>query len=111
MKVIYTILLALLIMFVITFSLENASPICIKYYDYFQRCLPTYMIIFIAFLIGVIFTGFMGIVERFRLTRTIKLLNKTIRDLRKEINENESRKSPEGLENFIVTPKKGQLSQ
>jgi len=85
MKVIYTILLALLIMFVITFSLENTVPVRLRYYDYFERWLPTYMLIFIAFLVGVIFTGFMGIVERFRLTRTIKRLNKTIRDLRREI--------------------------
>ena len=43
------------------------------------------MLIFIAFLAGVIFTGFMGIVERFRLTRTISRINKTIRDLRREM--------------------------
>ena len=48
------------------------------------------MLIFIAFLAGVIFTGFMGIVERFRLTRTINRLNKTIRDLRREMKANEN---------------------
>ena len=47
------------------------------------------MLIFISFLAGVIFTGFMGIVERFRLTRTINRLNKTIRDLRREMKANE----------------------
>ena len=48
------------------------------------------MLIFLSFLAGVIFTGFMGIVERFRLTRTINRLNKTIRDLRREMKANEN---------------------
>jgi uncharacterized integral membrane protein len=90
MKVIYTIIVALFVMFIITFSLENTLPVQLKYYDYFDRWLPTYMLIFIAFLSGVIFTGFMGIVERFRLTRTISRLNKTVRDLRREVKANEN---------------------
>jgi len=90
MKVIYTVIVALFVMFVITFSLENTLPVQLKYYDYFDRWLPTYMLIFIVFLAGVIFTGFMGIVERFRLTRTISRLNKTVRDLRREVKANEN---------------------
>lgn len=90
MKVIYTIIVALFVMFIITFSLENTLPVQLKYYGYFDRWLPTYMLIFVAFLAGVIFTGFMGIVERFRLTRTISRLNKTVRDLRREAKANEN---------------------
>jgi uncharacterized integral membrane protein len=90
MKVIYTVIMALVVMFIITFSLENTLPVQLKYYDYFDRWLPTYMLIFIAFLVGVIFTGFMGIVERFRLTRTINRLNKTVRELRREMKANEN---------------------
>ena len=85
MKVIYTVIVALFILFVITFSLENTDPVRLRYFDFFEQSLPTYMLIFIAFLAGVIFTGFMGVVERFRLTRTINRLNKTIRDLRREM--------------------------
>ena len=85
MKVIYTIILALIVIFIITFSLENTLPVRLHYYDFFERWLPTYMLIFVAFLAGVIFTGFMGIVERFRLTRTINRLNKTIRELRRDM--------------------------
>ena len=85
MKVIYTIIVAIFVMFIITFSLENTIPIRLRYYEFFERWLPTYMLIFIAFLSGVIFTGFMGIVERFRLNRTINRLNKTIRELRREM--------------------------
>jgi uncharacterized integral membrane protein len=92
MKVIYTIIVAIFVMFVITFSLENTDPVQLRYYDFdfFKQSLPAYMLIFIAFLAGVIFTGFMGIVERFRLNRTINRLNKTIRDLRREMKVNEN---------------------
>ncbi len=90
MKIIYTIILALIVIFIITFSLENTVLVRLRYYDYFERWLPTYMLIFITFLVGVIFAGFMGIVERFRLTRTISRLNKTIRDLRREMKATEN---------------------
>jgi uncharacterized integral membrane protein len=107
MKVIYTVILAIFVMFVITFSLENAKPVELHYYGvaFFNQSLPTYMLIFIAFLAGVIFTGFMGIVERFRLTRTINRLNKTIRDLRREMKANENPSDIENAEKTIPTPK------
>lgn len=101
MKVIYTIIVALFVMFIITFSLENTVLIRLRYYDFFERWLPTYMLIFIAFLAGVIFTGFMGIVERFRLTRTINRLNKTIRDLRREMKASEN---PSDVGSGVKTP-------
>ncbi|MCX5839696.1 MAG: LapA family protein [Deltaproteobacteria bacterium] len=92
MKVIYTVIVAIFVMFIITFSLENTEPVKLHYlgYEFFMGPIPTYMLIFIAFLSGVIFTGFMGIVERFRLNRTINRLNKTIRDLRRETKVNEN---------------------
>jgi len=48
------------------------------------------MLIFVTFLAGVIFRGFHGYLERFRLTRTINRLNKTIRDLRREMKGTEN---------------------
>jgi hypothetical protein len=48
------------------------------------------MLIFVSLLGGVIITGFWGIVERFRLNRTISRLNRNIRDLRKELRANEA---------------------
>jgi hypothetical protein len=50
---------------------------------------PAYMLIFAALLLGVIITWFLGVVERFRLSRANSRLNKTIRDLRKEMRTNE----------------------
>ena len=95
MKVVYIVVLTLLVMFVVTFSIENARDVELHYYDFFQGQIQIYkiqiyMLIFIAFLAGVIFTGFMGIVERFRLTRTINRLNKTIRDHRHEMKANDN---------------------
>jgi uncharacterized integral membrane protein len=87
MKVIYTIILVILMLFIITFSLENTLPVSLKYYDLMNVSVPSYMLVFIAFLVGVIFTVFMGIVERFRLNRTINKLNKTVRELRREVRD------------------------
>ena len=90
MKVLYTIIIVLVVLFIITFSLQNTSPVQLRYEDLVKPFeLPAYMLIFISFLAGVVFTGFMGIVERFRLTRTINRLNKTIRDLRREMKDRE----------------------
>ncbi|MCX5820393.1 MAG: LapA family protein [Deltaproteobacteria bacterium] len=107
MKVIYTVIVAIFVMFIITFSLENTDPVHLRYYDFdfFKQSLPAYMLIFIAFLAGVIFTGFMGIVERFRLTRTINRLNKTIRDLRREMKTNENPPYIENGEKTIPPPR------
>jgi uncharacterized integral membrane protein len=90
MKPIYTIIVVIFVMFVVTFALQNTTTVQLRYYDYFCRPLSIYMLIFLSFIVGVIFTGFMGIVERFRLNRTINRLNKTIRDLRRDLKELES---------------------
>lgn len=87
MKVLYTIIIVLLMLFIITFSLANTLPMQLKYYTLIDVILPTYMIIFVSFLSGVVFTGFLGIVERFRLNRTINRLNKTVKDLKREMRD------------------------
>ena len=85
MKVLYTVLAMLLILFIITFSLDNTTPVQVKYYDFLSIEWPIYMLLFVACMFGIIFTGCLGLVERFRLSRTIARLNKTIRDLRRDI--------------------------
>lgn len=89
MKVLYTVIVVLLLLFVITFSLQNTFPVQLRYLEWVNVTVPTYILIFVSFLVGVIFTGFMGIVERFRLNRTINHLHKTIRELRREIRSTE----------------------
>jgi len=89
MKIIYTIVIILIMLLLITFSLENTAIVQLKYYDFMKQTVPIYMLIFLSFLAGVIFAGFMGIFERFRMSRTISKLNKAVRDLRRQIRENE----------------------
>jgi len=89
MNIIYTIIVMLIMLFIITFSLENTAPVSLQYLVY-RITIETYILLFVTFLAGVIFAGFMGIVERFRLSRTINKLNKTIRELRRDLRANEA---------------------
>ena len=79
-------------LFIVTFSQQNLMPVQLKYYRYLQHVppIPTYLLIFVSFLVGIIITSFWGIVERFRLNRTIRRLNKMVRELRKEIHSSEA---------------------
>lgn len=90
MKIFYLILTILFAFFIVTFSQFNSSPVTIKYYYLQDIVVPAYMLIFVALLVGVIITGLLGVVERFRLNRAISRLNKTIRDLRKELRDLEA---------------------
>ncbi|PKN35779.1 MAG: hypothetical protein CVU61_02875 [Deltaproteobacteria bacterium HGW-Deltaproteobacteria-19] len=91
MKVVYTVLIVLIMLFVITFSLQNQTDVVIQYYDLVPKvAVAVYMLIFISFLVGVVFTGFLGVIERFQLNRTITRLNKQIRELRREIRASEA---------------------
>lgn len=85
MKVLYTVLVMLLVLFIITFSLENTVPAQVQYHGLFAIEWPLYMLLFVSCMLGIIFTGFLGLIERFRLSRTIARLNKNIRDLRRDI--------------------------
>ena len=90
MKIFYFILVIVFAFFIVTFSNFNEHTVKIYYY-YIQKGIEVqlYMLIFAALLLGVVITWFLGVVERFRLSRTNSRLNKTIRDLRKEMRINE----------------------
>ncbi len=83
MKLLYTIIITLIMLFIITFSLVNTGPVPLKYYGFIDVSVAAYMLIFISFGIGIIFAGFMGIVERFRLSREVAKLKKKIKVLEK----------------------------
>ena len=89
MKIFYFILVIVFAFFIVTFSNLNEQVVTIKYYYVKDIDVPAYMLIFAALLLGVIITWFLGVVERFRLGRANSRLNKTIRDLRKEMRTNE----------------------
>ena len=101
MKIFYLILTIVFAFFIVTFSQFNAAPVTIKYYYLQDLVVPAYMLIFVALLVGVVITGFLGVMERFRLNRTISKQNKVIRDLRKELREHEA---PPMIEERKKTP-------
>jgi uncharacterized integral membrane protein len=89
MRIIYLILTIVFIIFSVTFSQLNSAPVRLQYYKYLDVVVPAYLLIFASLLAGVIIASLWGIVERFRLNRMISRLNRTIRDLRKELRINE----------------------
>lgn len=83
MKLLYTIIVTLVMLFIITFSLINTDPVHLEYYKIIDVSVAAYMLIFISFGVGIVFAGFMGIVERFRLSREVANLKKKIKMLEK----------------------------
>lgn len=92
MKIVYTIIVMIVVLFVITFSLNNAVPVRVNYYNFVDFNMPLYLIIFISFGAGLIFAGLVGIGERYRLSRRIAKLNKKIIEL--EIEKSEVERLP-----------------
>ena len=90
MKIFYLLLLIILAFFIVTFSKFNDQAVTIRYFYLQEIVVPAYMLIFAALLLGVIITWMLGVVERFRLNRTISKQNKIIRDLKKELRESEA---------------------
>jgi putative membrane protein len=90
MKLIYTIIITLIVLFVVTFSLQNTAMIPLKYYGFIEVETTVYLLIFVSFFAGIIIAGFFGIAERFRLTRAVKKLNKTVKKLEKELGASQS---------------------
>lgn len=90
MKLIYTVVIMLIVVFVVTFSLENTVPIPLKYYGIINVTAKSYLVIFIAFFAGIIIAGLMDVVVRFRLAGTVKRLNKKIAELEKKLSESEN---------------------
>jgi len=87
MKLLYTIVGMLVVLFVITFSLANTIPVHLKYYDYIDVSVSSYLLIFISFGVGVLFAGFLDINARMRLVRKAGRLNKQIKTLEKKLKE------------------------
>jgi len=81
MKLFYTVIAMVVMLFIITFSLDNATPVNLKYYNFFTVAIDAYMLIFICFGAGVVFAGLFGLIERFRLSRKVTKLTKEIKVL------------------------------
>ncbi|MBW2673772.1 MAG: LapA family protein [Deltaproteobacteria bacterium] len=85
MKLLYTIIVTLFVLFVITFSLANTNPVHVRYYGFIDVPVAAYLLIFVSFGVGIICAGFMGIVERFRLSRAVTRLKKEVKALEKKV--------------------------
>jgi ATP adenylyltransferase len=67
-------------------SEQVAFKVDLRFIKYESTAMSLYFIVTIAFLFGVLVTGFYGIIERFRLKREIKTLVSTSREKDKELN-------------------------
>lgn len=109
MKLLYTIVGMLVVLFVITFSLTNTVPVHLKYYDYIDVSVPSYLLIFISFGVGVLFAGFLDINARMRLVRKTGRLNKQIKKLEKKLKE--AGIEPEEKEAELLPPESEEVTQ
>ncbi len=90
-KAIVSILVMLVIVIIVVENLEQLSKTLALRVDLlFWACktppMPFYLVVIIAFLIGIFVAGFLGIFERFRLKREIRRLSKENSEKDKELN-------------------------
>ncbi len=85
MKFISIVLIMIIVFFGITFALQNASPVTLKYFEIFDFQMPAYLLIFISLFIGIVLSGLIGLIERFKLFRNLQRLKKEIKALESEI--------------------------
>jgi uncharacterized integral membrane protein len=89
MRIVYLVLFVLLALLIADFSTFNSTPVHLKYSDFLDINVPAFILPFSALIVGIIVGSLWGVVERFRLNRTISRLNRTIRDMRKDLRGNE----------------------
>lgn len=94
MKLFYTIIVMLIMLFIITFSLTNTEAVHLKYYGFIDLDVSAYLLIFISFGVGVIFVGLMGIMERLRLSRKVTKLTRKLKILEREQSKSETAPVP-----------------
>jgi putative membrane protein len=94
MNYIKAILVAALVALAIIFMIQNiealSHPLSIRlnlfFYQFESTPYATYLIIMLAFFVGVLATSLLGLAERFRLRRGLKAKNDEITSLNRELN-------------------------
>ena len=84
MKHLRLVLIILFVLLIIVVAVQNYAAMAttvtfrlnLLFFNHETPPMSIYLIVVIAFLLGVVFTGFYGITERFRLKREIKMLKK-----------------------------------
>jgi len=93
MKHVRVVLIILFVLLIIVVAVQNYAVMAttvtfrlnLLFFNHETPPMSLYLVVIIAFLLGVIFTGFYGISERFRLKRQIKLLKKESRGKDQEL--------------------------
>jgi len=86
MKVLKTLLFALLAVVVITFSIKNAGNVRFRYFnliDSFET--PLFLLVLVSILFGVLVGAMMDLIKRYELKKAIRREQKIMDELRKEV--------------------------
>lgn len=85
MKLLVTFTVMALVLLAITFSPQNTDAVSLHYFNFASQPIPVYLLIFFSFLAGVIFSVFLGLIDRIKLRRTISKIRKELQALETEI--------------------------
>ncbi|MFZ0449921.1 MAG: LapA family protein [Desulfatiglandaceae bacterium] len=93
MKHVRVVLVILFVLLIITVAVQNYSVMAsqvnfrlnLLFFNHETPPMSLYLVVIIAFLLGVVFTGFYGITERFRLKKEIRMLMKESRGKDQEL--------------------------
>ena len=94
MKYLRMIVLVVFLLLIIILAVQNHDAfstriqlgIDLVFYSYQTAAMTIYLVTIISFLVGIVFAALYGIVERFRLKKQIKILQKEAREKDKELN-------------------------
>lgn len=97
MKVLKTIFITLLFILGITFSMENAEPLRLRYYFGLETPpIPLFLLVLFAVLVGVLLTGLGFLFDQWSLKRALKEKDRTIATLEGEVQAYREREAPSG---------------
>jgi uncharacterized integral membrane protein len=80
------IFLVIVLAFLITFGVKNGHVVHVNYYFAFlDQDIPLYGLAYLSLVIGVLLGMVVGVASRYRLRRTVKDLERELKDLRKKV--------------------------
>jgi uncharacterized integral membrane protein len=96
-KFIKTVVVTLLFILGITFSMENAEPLRLKYYFGIQTPeIPLFLLVLFAVLIGVLLAGLGFLFDQWSLKRALREKDREIASLEREVKEYRDREAHSG---------------
>ncbi|MBI2357778.1 MAG: DUF1049 domain-containing protein [Deltaproteobacteria bacterium] len=96
-KVLKTILVTLLFIVGITFSMENAEPLRLRYYFGLETPpIPLFLLVLFAVLLGVLLAGLGFLFDQWSLKRMLREKDRAIASLEGEIKAYQERRAPGG---------------